>query len=122
MVLPKTNKAVLERGTPCHRRDAGVCLSIELCDKREPASPGASRAAGRSGQSHARAKGLVTVTELASWLQVEPSFVYSHAAELGVVRLGTARRRVFASTSDFPLSRRVTLSEGSSLGVYRGSP
>src|SRR5512133_142135 len=34
MVLPQTNKAVLDAGAPCHPRDAGVFLSIELCDKR----------------------------------------------------------------------------------------
>jgi hypothetical protein len=32
---------------------------------------------------------LVTAAELAAWLQVEPSYVYEHADELGAMRLGT---------------------------------
>jgi hypothetical protein len=42
------------------------------------------------GLMRARANGrLVTVSELASWLQVEPSYVYEHADELGAMRLGS---------------------------------
>jgi hypothetical protein len=52
-----------------------------------------SRSSGRPDASdrltRAREKGrLVTVAELASWLQVEPSYVYEHADELGAMRLG----------------------------------
>jgi hypothetical protein len=39
--------------------------------------------------TRARANGrLVTVAELATYLQVEASYVYSHADELGAMRLG----------------------------------
>jgi hypothetical protein len=54
-----------------------------------------SRSSGRADASdrliaRARADGrLVTVAELASWLQVDPSYVYEHADELGAMRLGT---------------------------------
>jgi hypothetical protein len=42
-----------------------------------------------------RARGdgrLVTVAELATWLQVERSYVYTHAEELGALRLGSGPR------------------------------
>jgi hypothetical protein len=35
---------------------------------------------------------LLTVRELAGWLNVEPSYVYEHAAELGALRLGDGPR------------------------------
>jgi hypothetical protein len=35
---------------------------------------------------------LKTPAELAEWLNVKPSWVYEHAEELGVLRLGTGPR------------------------------
>jgi hypothetical protein len=40
--------------------------------------------------TRARGNGrLVTVAELATWLQVERSYVYAHQVELGAMRLGS---------------------------------
>ena len=56
-------------------------MTRDACDK-----PYASARETRGSAS------LLTVAQLAEWLQVDAAFVYEHAAELGAYRLGSGPR------------------------------
>ncbi len=44
------------------------------------------------GRNNAPGTALLTPQQLAEWLQVDVSYVYEHAAELGAYRLGSGKR------------------------------
>jgi hypothetical protein len=54
--------------------------------------PDASDELSAAQSAHVKKDRLLTAGELASWLNVEQSFVYEHADELGAMRLGSGPR------------------------------
>jgi hypothetical protein len=58
------------------------------------------------------ADGLLTPAELAAWLSVDRSYVYAHAEELGVLRLGTGPRARLRFDREEVARRLSTCSKG----------
>lgn len=56
----------------------------DLLDRRRPAAPQGDPTPGGSG--------LLSASDVSRWWGVERGWVYQHADQLGVIRLGTGRR------------------------------